>query len=337
MASILDAFLDPDEDFSVPEKRAATAAALRKQFNYGTLGQLMGVQPTQQAGSAMQEQSQGSLKLAMAKQQDAREAASRAAERQSDLEWKQMQYDQSERQNKALNQYRTASLNKPSSSAVERFTGEVVNGMPGRRSSLTGEWTPDEPQTPGAAGAEVEKPSGFTLPPGVSPKTEAQQAAYQFATRMATAVPQVEAIFQNGYMPTSKDIALLAAAGQSPRAGVFIEKQISPEGRVYMDAAAPLVNAILRKESGAAITAEEWTRAFREWLPRPGEPPEVTANKMAKLRAEMNTMAQMTGLSQFWVEPPRAFGQEAPPQGSPPGAAPAQPRSQGDPDEEFFR
>jgi hypothetical protein len=131
---------------------------------------------------------------------------------------------------------------------------------------------------------------------------------------MSEAVPQVEAIIQNGYMPSTKDLTLLATASAMPRGSALIEQGISREGRIYMDAAAPLVNAILRKESGAAITAEEWSRAFREWLPRPGEPPEVTQNKLAKLRKEMETMATLSGMGQYYTPPPFAFGQQ-PPQG----------------------
>lgn len=98
----LEALLSPDEDFSDPVKRAATAQALRKQFDMGTLGQLMGLAPTVQAGGAMQEQAGGSLKLALAKQQAAKEAQIAAQQRAETARWQQMNYDQRERSNDAL-------------------------------------------------------------------------------------------------------------------------------------------------------------------------------------------------------------------------------------------
>lgn len=96
MASIYDALLDPTGDAAdTPEKAAALAAALKRQSAYGTLGQLMGVQPTQQVGASMRENAQGSLKMALGQRQAAREAASRKLEReQAQANWQaQMERD----------------------------------------------------------------------------------------------------------------------------------------------------------------------------------------------------------------------------------------------------
>jgi hypothetical protein len=89
----LEMLLSPDEDFSDPVKRQATAAALRRQYNMGTLGQLMGTQPTQQVGAGLQEQAQGSLRQAIDKQTAAKEAAARAEERRVNEEWRRMNYN----------------------------------------------------------------------------------------------------------------------------------------------------------------------------------------------------------------------------------------------------
>jgi len=80
MANPFDELLNYDQDFSDPVSRAATAQALRRQYNYGTLGQLMGVDPTAKAGTAMQEGSMGSLKMALGKQNAMKEAKARQAE-----------------------------------------------------------------------------------------------------------------------------------------------------------------------------------------------------------------------------------------------------------------
>jgi hypothetical protein len=78
--NVLEVLLEPDEAFADPIKRKATAAALRKQNAMGVVGQLMGLAPTQAAGTMLQDQSQTSLKAALAKQQAQKEAEARASE-----------------------------------------------------------------------------------------------------------------------------------------------------------------------------------------------------------------------------------------------------------------
>lgn len=49
----------------------------------------------------------------------------------------------------------------------------------------------------------------------------------------------------------------------------------SDAGKQYQASAAPFVNAALRKDTGAQINNQEWTYAFKEWLPMPGDSAEV--------------------------------------------------------------
>ena len=46
---------------------------------------------------------------------------------------------------------------------------------------------------------------------------------------------------------------------------------MTDEGKEFYDAAKVLINAIMRRESGAAISASEWESGFERWLPRPGQ------------------------------------------------------------------
>jgi hypothetical protein len=95
--SALELLLDPNEDLTKETQRKALAATLRRQNAYGTLGQLMGVQPTVQAGQAIQSGAQDSLKMALAKQQAAKELASQQARQAvEDQRWNQT-YQQGER------------------------------------------------------------------------------------------------------------------------------------------------------------------------------------------------------------------------------------------------
>ena len=78
-------------------KRKAMGAQFRKQNAMGVIGQLMGVQPTQMAGQNIQQGAQNSLKMALAQRQAASEAASAAAQRKTEGERFQLNYDQRER------------------------------------------------------------------------------------------------------------------------------------------------------------------------------------------------------------------------------------------------
>jgi hypothetical protein len=108
--SALEMLLDPEDQLADETKRKAMAAALRRQNAMGIVGQLMGVQPTQQAGQMIAEQSNTSLRSALAKQQAAREAAAREAERkQAQANW-QAQQEMAQKQFDANERYRQQQL-----------------------------------------------------------------------------------------------------------------------------------------------------------------------------------------------------------------------------------
>lgn len=54
---------------------------------------------------------------------------------------------------------------------------------------------------------------------------------------------------------------------------------ISPEAQEFTRSATEFVNAINRRDSGATITKEEWKNALNRYFPRPGDSPEVIAQK----------------------------------------------------------
>ena len=174
---------------------------------------------------------------------------------------------------------------------------------------------------PTQGSAAPQAPGFGAMPPGLK-LTETQEKARGFAQRMAGDVPLVEGLLAGGYEPGFKDFSLKMATLNNPLASAYTEKGMSEEGRQFFNASSKIVNAILRKESGAAITEYEWARAFADWLPRPGDSPEERNRKAANLRAEMDSMAQGAGpASRFW-QPPAQGG--AAPQGqmAPQGPAP---------------
>lgn len=192
-------------------------------------------------------------------------------------------------------------------------TGQVMlyNTATGEMSPVTGMGGGEIPTTAGGA-------PGFAIPPGVFPKlTETQDKARFYASNMSRALPAMLQVFNQGYVPTRAD---QIAAG--PPATGFIGKTAdavtprsfaSDEGRSFYTAGRQVLAAILRKESGAAITDDEWTSYGPIYLPWPGDNDAERRRKMADLQSIANNMAMSAGpLSRYW----NPFGSGAPAMGS---------------------
>ena len=78
--SVEDILLGDTGQPTTPEKAAAMAGALKRQKNYGLLGQMMNLQPTVNVGRALGDQAQTGLKTAVAQQQANRNRASQKAQ-----------------------------------------------------------------------------------------------------------------------------------------------------------------------------------------------------------------------------------------------------------------
>lgn len=63
----------------------------------------------------------------------------------------------------------------------------------------------------------------------------------------------------------------------------------------YDQAARNFINAVLRRESGAAITPAEFTNARRQYLPMPGDTPETVAQKKANRDLVFATLKREAG------------------------------------------
>lgn len=77
----------------------------------------------------------------------------------------------------------------------------------------------------------------------------------------------------------------------------------SPEVQSYMQAARNFINAVLRRESGAVISPEEFAEARKQYLPIAGDTPEALANKAANRAYVFQTMKRSSGAA---YEPPVA-------------------------------
>lgn len=107
---------------------------------------------------------------------------------------------------------------------------------------------------------------------GLKPLTESQSKDTVFVTRATGALPLID---KYGDELTNLSQSM---TGGVPVIGNYMK---SPEFQQAEQAGKEFLQAILRKDTGAAITAEETAEYGSVYLPRPGDSPEVLAQKRA--------------------------------------------------------
>ena len=157
--------------------------------------------------------------------------------------------------------------------------------------------------------------SGFNFPNGTPKLNDAQDKARYFAQMMTAALPDMIEPLQNGYTPTRLD---QVAAG--PEASGYVGKMAnalttrgsaSPLGRQFYTAGRQILAAILRKESGAAITDDEWTNYGPMYLPWPGESKEDTNRKMKMISTMIDNVAMGSGPAYRSFTAPKGYDDDS--------------------------
>ncbi|REJ67653.1 MAG: hypothetical protein DWQ28_06655 [Proteobacteria bacterium] len=118
--------------------------------------------------------------------------------------------------------------------------------------------------------------------------TEGQSNAAAFANRMSAGLMIFDELTSGGYDPTNFQDYL--ASNLPSSVSGFAS---TAEGQKYMAAKTDFITAVLRKESGAAISVSEFEKEDRKYFPQPGEGPEVVEQKReARARALQSMIAQ---------------------------------------------
>lgn len=118
---------------------------------------------------------------------------------------------------------------------------------------------------------------------GAKPATEAQDKAYAYGSRMAQAVPLLDQFESYGMNPTE------VMRSKVPGAGNYL---VDPQYQQFAQAEKGFINAHLRRDSGAAIAKDEYVKYRNEYIPQPGDSPEVLAQKReARLRATKDMLS----------------------------------------------
>jgi hypothetical protein len=140
---------------------------------------------------------------------------------------------------------------------------------------------------PGAAPQIMAGPDGKPLvKPGEAEKalTEGQAKAVAFASRMESADKVMSELSSKG---VNKSIP--GGMGNN-MIGSAITAMAPADQQKLMQAKRNFVNAILRRESGAVISPEEFANADRQYFPQPGEGPEVIQQKARERRVAIDGM-----------------------------------------------
>jgi hypothetical protein len=179
----------------------------------------------------------------------------------------------------ALQQF--AQQNGPDAAAVFRDVLDYKRGLP--HGALGEKWITaaraiDRTFDPTKFEKETkEGPANNPYAYGEKP-TEAQAKDATYATRLfrAERVLRLPDVTEAAMDPRQR------IAGSVPIVGNYL---VTPSYQRYDQASRDFINATLRRESGAAINADEFANAYRQYLPRPNDSPAVLADKRAN-RAE---------------------------------------------------
>lgn len=108
-----------------------------------------------------------------------------------------------------------------------------------------------------------------------------------------------------------------ASMGENFKANIPIVGNylVSPEFQKYDQAQRDFVNAVLRRESGAAISESEFQNARKQYFPQPGDGPDVLSQKARNRQLAVESLHQS-------ADPVPSMGGAAPAPAAPSSAAP---------------
>lgn len=161
----------------------------------------------------------------------------------------------------------TAPKERELPSAVQEYEYAKTQGFPGTFQ----DW---EASKKGGMSLQVGEDGTVSFQQGanIKPLTESQSKDTVFATRAEGALPLID---QHGDALSRFGESF---AGNTPLIGNYLK---SPEYQQAEQAGKEFLQAILRKDTGAAITPQETSEYGSVYLPRPGDGPEVLAQKKA--------------------------------------------------------
>ena len=153
-------------------------------------------------------------------------------------------------------------------------------------------------QTIRVAGIDLTKQPNLPIPEGFDASKLLSEKSREFgslgtnatfAQRMLFQEGIVREVLDNGYVPNARDVT---ADGLPEFLGTTL---LSPEGRRFYSSSRNFIAAVLRKESGAAISDGEYVNGLKQYFPQVGDDPEVISDKEALRSAAIKGMYRESG------------------------------------------
>ena len=101
--------------------------------------------------------------------------------------------------------------------------------------------------------------------------------------------------FSNKILSATEDVGTELFQQIAQKIPIFGQALTSTEFKSYDQARTNFVNAVLRRESGAAIAASEFESANKQYFPQPFDPPEIIAQKRATRELATTMMLAASG------------------------------------------
>lgn len=111
-----------------------------------------------------------------------------------------------------------------------------------------------------------------------------------FAVTLGSGLDTIDRMYSEGYDPTKA-----AWVGAAFNDGAVSNLLRSDEDQVFMGAIDEMINAIARRETGAAITEFERKDFFNRYMPRPGDSKKRLTQKRDSLERQLKSIAGQSG------------------------------------------
>lgn len=148
--------------------------------------------------------------------------------------------------------------------------------------------------TTDASGNQVQRfvspQEGATYGKAEEKPNDAQTQAAGFGKRALASSAIVEGLMQEGYDPSSAS----KLKNKVPVLGNFMA---SSDDQSFDQAKRDFISAVLRKESGAAISDTEYANEDKKYFPQPGDNPQVMAQKAEARQRAIATLQAQAGKS----------------------------------------
>lgn len=132
---------------------------------------------------------------------------------------------------------------------------------------------------------------------------ETEGKAVTYGIRAAAGLEKLEKIEDSGYQPEN----MMDRVAENVPAGNFM---LSKSGQQYKQAAAEFLAAILRKDTGAAVTKEEWSIYGAQFFPRAGDSDDVIKQKRESRRTALEALRAGSGAGAPMIPAPGSDQQQ---------------------------